>query len=106
MNPLFEKILYQLKLHAPDEEISDPGTLAPAIVESDFIFKLKRHADGKYSFEVRSEKSGDKKLDAYAKWLAGSIVRSLSKFNEIASYVDPEGIEKSSWEDLAQAIED
>lgn len=105
MNPLFERILYQL--NPRPKANTDPGVSpAPVAAESTINFKLKRHLDGKYSFEVKSEKSKDKKLDAYAKWLAGSIVRSLRKFNEIASYVDPEGIEKSSWEELAQTIED
>lgn len=106
MNPLFEKILYQLNLH-PKAETDSGVSLAPVEAESEIAFKVKKHLDGKYSFEVRSEKSNDKELDAYAKWLAGSMVRSLRKFDDaIREVEDPEGIEKWDFQTLAQAIED
>jgi hypothetical protein len=113
MNAFLEHLLYKSVKHPKkissltDVEIEKQKELVsqfPVEEESAIIFKVKRHLDGKYSFEVRSEKSNDEELDAYAKWLAGSFARSLKKFDEIASVSDPEDISKSTFQNTLGEI--
>ena len=105
MNPFFEQLFFRTS--SAHEEAKTQATktkqklypsLSPVVDESAIHFKIQKHLDGKYSFALRSEKSNDKELDNYAKWLAGSFAKSLQALDEVCSLDDPEEIANSTFD--------
>ena len=107
MNPLMEQTLYQnLPADPPGgnpavfDEVLEQWTgkeisQEPVDKEAKIEFVLTRHTDGKFSARITQVLAGDKEVDNYAKWLAGSFARSLAHLESIATVDDPESISES-----------
>jgi len=71
---------------------SVPITDSPVVEESSITFSIRKHGNGKYSCKISQIPCEDSELDDYAKWLAGSLARSMMKFEELVGVDDPDGV--------------